>query len=111
MNGPLANTGVIIEPAITTVQNSLQLSMVFVRLSLYSIAFCSRPGQIVEKVSIGVCVQFGGSMSNRSRDIRIAHLAMDNDDDTSVRIHNIRPKRIWPKIQLLELTPESDSPL
>ena len=77
--------------------------MLFVRLMLYSIAFYSRPeatndvivGQMVYWVSEGVCVKFGGSMSNISRDIWAAHFVTDEKRTTPADTgHNIRQNAI-----------------
>ena len=77
MNGPVANARVVIKPVITTVQKLLKWSVLFVRLSLYSTAFCSRQEEandiissvIVDPTSMDVRVKLGDYRPNRVLEI------------------------------------------
>ena len=49
---------------------------------------------VVDQTCTDVCVKFGGSRSNRSRDLQVAHFVMDERRTTADAGHDIRPNAI-----------------
>ena len=68
----------------------------------FIIAFFSRleetsdviSGENVGQIGVGVPVQFGGSRSHRSRDIRLPFFVTNDDNDTGVRRSSHKDKRL-----------------